>query len=203
MKILKENTLFILDWDDTLFPTNWVIKNNITFQQKNPKLTNIYVWFNKLDKTLSKLLNVLLSMGNVIIITNAMTIWIKISSQFLPLTSRILKHIKVISARDLYESVTSDANIWKIMTFKTEIPKIIKNDFINVISVGDADYEYNALVNFYNYDKYKNKLLKSIKFVKVPTNEQIIEQISILIDAINDITYAPRHLDLVFKSAIV
>jgi hypothetical protein len=199
MKILKENTLFILDWDDTLFPTNWVIKNNIISYQHE----TVPILFDKLDKSLSKLLNKLLIIGNIIIVTNAMSVWIKISSQFLPLTLRILKHIKIISARDLYGTVTSDANIWKIMTFKTEIPKIVKDDFINIISVGDADYEYNALVNFYDSCRYKNKLLKSVRFVKIPTNEQIIEQVNILTDAVEDITYEPRHLDLIFKHAII
>jgi hypothetical protein len=197
MKILKENTLFILDWDDTLFPTSWIIRNGISFQQ-NIKL---YIWFDRLDRLLNTLLNKLLSIGNVIIITNAMTVWINMSSQFLPITSRTLKHIRIISARDLYGKITDDNNAWKIMSFKNEIPKIIKNDFANIISIGDADYEYNALINFYSFDKYKSKLLKSIKFIKSPSNEQIVEQLLIVNNAVDEITQSPKHLDLEIKKS--
>ena len=37
MNINNTTTLIILDWDDTLFPTSWISKNNIEFLSNENK----------------------------------------------------------------------------------------------------------------------------------------------------------------------
>mgnify|MGYP003704592463 CR=1 FL=1 len=57
--INKNNTLFILDWDDTLFPTSWFIHNNINLH--NSYMRNLYIsYFIELDNVLYKLLKKLI-----------------------------------------------------------------------------------------------------------------------------------------------
>ncbi len=71
MKITKKETLFILDWDDTLFPTNWIRQNGINLTVSSTRDQYI-IYFQELDRVLSKFLKKVISLGKVIIVTNAL-----------------------------------------------------------------------------------------------------------------------------------
>lgn len=200
-KITKENTIIILDWDDTLFPTSWLIQNGINIVNVSMKDKLIMV-FADLDDILYNLLSKLKNYGQVIIITNALPIWIIMSSSILPKTNKILENIKIISARKKYKSISQNMMDWKRLAFKEEILELIKNNnFINVISVGDAKYEYNALVNLYKITN-TNKILKSIKLMERPTNDILIDQLKVLSNVFYNICLSNNHLDLKFKLKI-
>ena len=203
MNINKNSTLIILDWDDTLFPTSWVNKNNINIMNKND--IQIYKkYFEKVDIYLYKFLNLITNYGDVIIITNALLNWIEISSKILPRTYSLLKkknNIKIVSARGEYSSVTDDLMEWKKMAFQNELVKKTREKKINnIISIGDAEYEYFALLNLYHGEPDNYRLLKSVKFIKYPNNNEILEQIVIINNAILNICTHRGHLDLKISS---
>ena len=194
----KNNTLIILDWDDTLFPTNWASKYRIELSTKTGKHAE---HLNNLDIVLQNLLRILLQYGKVVIITNAMPEWIKHSSNKLPQTYSIVSQLKIISARKQYQAYSNDMMDWKEMAFKREVSIHSENkNFINIISIGDAEYEYNALVSLNTWNTNKKKLLKSIKFIKNPHNITIVDQLEVLSKAVPDIVNRQSHLDLVFDS---
>ena len=158
MILSKNKTLIILDWDDTLFPTTWITTNQINLKnhievQKHQK------YFNDVDLDLFILLRKLLQCGTVIIVTNALLNWIQISTAILPRTLAIIDKIKVISARGDYQSKSSNPMDWKKMAFKRILDESSKK-VNNIISIGDAEYEYNALINLYDPDPKTYKLLK-------------------------------------------
>ena len=205
MILSRKNTLIILDWDDTLFPTTWVTSANIDINNisKNPSL--VY-YFKTLDTELQELFKHLINLGDVIIVTNAQLNWINISSTILPMTSKFLriknksKPIEVISARSFAQNDSSNPNDWKKITFSHLIFEAYKNKkYNNVISIGDADYEYQALLNLYSQDKNNYKLLKSVKFIKYPPKEILIDQIKVLKRVIRKVCIIKKHLDLNFK----
>jgi hypothetical protein len=196
MSINKSNSLVILDWDNTLFPSTWVTRNYINLNDR--EVRNKYLdFFSELDTLIFTLLKNISEYSKVIIITNALPVWIKICSGVLPKTSYLLNNIRVISARKNFQKVSTDATEWKKLAFKDEVEKEldIKN-IQNIISVGDASYEYNALINLYN----KNRILKSMKFLEEPTQEVLKDQLEVLIDNIKEIILYKKHLDLVFKN---
>ncbi len=195
MAINKNNSLVILDWDNTLFPTTWVTKNYINLN--DIEIRNRYLdFFSELDTLIYNLLKKISEYSKVIIVTNALPIWIKISSNVLPKTQYILKSIKVVSARKNYQKVNSDINEWKKLAFKDEVDLELDIKKIqNIVSIGDASYEYNALINLYN----PNRLLKSMKFLEEPTHETLKDQIEVLNDNIVNIIKHKKHLDLIFK----
>jgi len=201
MNISNKSTLIILDWDDTLFPTSWITKNNIEIHAiKNEETIEC---FNQLDIALNKLFKTMLKCGDILIITNALINWISISSAILPRISKLLKstNIKIVSARGEYQQVTDNPMDWKKLAFERELNIIMKNKLINnVISIGDAEYEYNALINLYRADKKNYKLLKSVKFIRYPNNHQLLDQINVLENAILDVSMRTTHLDLKFNS---
>jgi len=190
-------TLFILDWDDTLFPTNWVINNGIklVLTKSHSQYMN---YFQELDRVLYKFLKQITSIGKVIIVTNAMLEWVNISSVILPQTYSILKKVKIISARERYRNKSQNIWDWKKMAFRDVIDiEFQKSNIINVISVGDAEYEYQALIALNK--KRGKKYLKSIKFMREPSHEILIDQLEVLNMAIPKIWNKEQHLDLNFR----
>lgn len=191
--IIYLTNIFIIDWDDTLFPTSWVNKNMINMNDVESVL-NYKLYFIELDKAILSFLSLLSGNNkngnNIYIVTNANLKWIHSCLNRLSNTKDfVLKNnIKIISARDMYSVKTTSPTLWKINAFKDVLNDVIlkmKDDvksttFLNVISIGDADYEYQALINLDTHFKTKigiNYLLKSIKFIEKPNFLIVIEQI--------------------------
>lgn len=212
--------LFIIDWDDTLFPTTWFNKNNIKFNNHDSE--NEYkLYFLELDRTISHLLESLNQIGDIFIVTNANINWIKSCLIKLNLTRKTIinNNIRIVSARDSYSRNNSSPTEWKILTFQDIIEDIINkinknikpNTIINIISIGDAMYEYIALINLDNFIKsyiddknYKdnknfNYLLKNIKFIEKPEFDCIIDQMQVLHKNSHDIVNKLEFIDLKFK----
>lgn len=216
--------LFIIDWDDTLFPTSWINKNSIDFANQNT-YKEYKLYFIELDKTICALLESLNKVGDVWIVTNANIKWIKSCLIVLNKTRDFIlsNNIRIVSARDNYSSHNNSPTEWKILTFQdiledilNKINKNIKpNTIINIISIGDAMYEYIALINldthlktFINSQQSKqtnkksslNYLLKNIKFIDKPEFELLIEQIQVLNKNKDTIINKLEYVDLKFYS---
>lgn len=176
----NNNTLFILDWDDTLFPTTWIGKNNIDLT--NQDIRDKYVeHFKPLDRALFSFLNHIKNNGTIIIVTNAVVEWVKITLIIIPQTFNLLKNVNIMSARELFSDKSTDIMDWKKNTFKLIIDKEYNNKpLMNIISIGDAEYEHQALVALTKIHINKIKYLKSFRLIKNPTYEQILEQIELL-----------------------
>jgi hypothetical protein len=210
--------LFIIDWDDTLFPTSWVNKNSIDLNKKD--LSDEYkIYFLELDKTISLFLEKLDVIGDIFIVTNASINWIKLCLLNLNLTRKIIidNNIRIVSARDSYSKENNSPTEWKIFTFQDILEDIIEkinknlkpNTIINIISIGDAVYEYIALINLDNFIKTHinknfdinnfNYLLKNIKFIEKPEFNSLLEQIYVLHQNFYDIVNKLEFVDLKFK----
>lgn len=196
MSITKNSSLIILDWDDTLFPTNWVLQNNINLQTSNSR-DKYLVYFNELDKMLYKFLSKATKLGTVIIVTNAMPDWVAISSVVVPKTYKILKGIEIVSARKNYKHLSNSSMEWKRYAFRDIIDREFeKPSLMNVISIGDAEYEYQALISLNDIKKHNKKYLKSVKFMRYPSHDILVDQLGVLNSAIPQIWVKEQHLDL-------
>ena len=102
--------IFLIDWDDTLFPSSWINSNNINLQNES-SINDYKLYFLDLDKVVSGFLDSLNKVGDIYIVTNASLSWIKTCLNILQLTSKtiILNRIRIISARDLYSNRTNSA----------------------------------------------------------------------------------------------
>lgn len=199
---MHTETLIILDWDDTLFPTSWVSNNNINLFDKSIREKH-QISFSELDNILYLFLQKCIGLGKVIIITNASIGWIVVSMSILPNVSRLINSkISILSARDAYQNSTNMEN-WKKLAFEEEVYNYFngKYDLHNIVSIGDAHYEYNALIKLYDWDKIvpQKKLLKTIKFMNIPTYKILIDQINVLVNCISKICKKQKHVDLQFN----
>lgn len=226
----KMKNLIIIDWDDTLFPTSWILKNNINIITKNYlNNENIVKLIEKLDIVLYKLLELMISIGTVIIITNATTSWIKQCCSILSKSNEIIKkNIDIISANDNYsKKYPLNISMWKKKEFDYQVFKYLKNNgYISlnnidnniythvkkindtitknnkiikhsILSIGDSNYEYNALINL--YDITNNIVnLKTIRFKQDISIEIFIDQLKLLRENIVIICEINNHADFVF-----
>ncbi len=211
--------IFIIDWDDTLFPTTWVNKNSIDIT-KAEALNQYKIYFLELDKTISSLLDSLNEVGEIWIVTNANIKWIKSCLTILNLSRKVIinKNIRIVSARDSYSQNNNSPTEWKILTFQDIIEDIMNkikknmkpNTIINIISIGDAMYEYIALINLDNFIKsfISNRnnqincnfkyLLKNIKFMEKPDFNFVIDQMQVLQKNKSNIINRIEYIDLKF-----
>lgn len=202
---MKYETLIIFDWDDTLFPTGWLVQNNINISDELAQNKYI-ILFTRLDILLNNLLNVTIKDGKIIIVTNAVHKWIDISLNMLPITKKMIdNNIEVISARELYQDKYPDQmGLWKKLVFQNYVNSHYNTQQLqNIISIGDAEYEFNALIDLYNDQSVINKrILKTIRFIKSPTYESLLDQITVLKNCIVQIIFNKNHMDLLFKVPI-
>lgn len=194
--------IIILDWDDTLFPTSWCINKDINFITE--KDINVYIeYFRDLDVILKKFLQKCVEHGRVFIVTNAMENWVYKSCEVLPLSYKLIKmKIIVLSARDLYQRYTLNISSWKLHVFEHIVNEYTKiNGKDHIISIGDAEYEFNALLNLLNHKNIKNGgYLKAVRLISSPSYNSIMDQISVLDNSIKKICLHENHLDLKFAT---
>jgi len=191
------NVLMIFDWDDTLFPTYWIINSGIKLSIMNDA-NKILVYLHELDMNMSKLLGDAIMLGKVIIITNANIDWISLSKKYLPKTGYIIdNYIQVISARDIYHHAYN-INEWKKNVFKNNIIKLV--DWADqIISFGDANYELEALISLHGKIP-RRKYLKNIKLSQTPSFEILTDQLNVVDNSLEDIISVEHHLDLNFRT---
>jgi len=201
----KGTTIILIDWDDTLFPTTWLQVNNIKLTNDDNLINNLYPYFKELDERIYKLFSEMKKYGKIIIVTNAMVRWVHISGRVLKKSYEyIVQNVNIISARDLYQHEhPTDVYKWKENTFVKEIQKFINHcgKTHSLISIGDADYEYKALINLHGDKNVNNniKYFKSIKFHPKANIEILVDQIDVLVMHLTDILHSDSHLDLEFN----
>jgi hypothetical protein len=200
----RQNNIIIIDWDDTLYPTTWTTKNKLNFNDEIIK-ENYILFLKDLDNSISNLLINLNRRCDIYIISNGSISWINSCLKLLPKSEYTIKNgnIRIISSRDIYQSKYQPKD-WKILTFNNLIKSITQQiestEILNIISLGDAEYEYNALINIDNL-KLKNKFfLKSIKFISKPDYIYIIEQIDFINNNYNNIINKFGFIDLVIET---
>jgi len=212
-KNINFKTIMYIDFDDTFFPTYWLNQNMISLSSEE-SINEYKLYFLELDKTISDFLSSVLTQAEIYIVTNASFKWIKVCLNVLPKTRKIImeNNIRIVSARDNYSQTLSSPTEWKINTFIDIISKVVNNlsndsecnTILNIISIGDANYEYIALLNLDNYFKNKNNsisyLLKSIKFIERPHFDLVIDQIEVVKRNINSIINKVGYVDLKFAA---
>ena len=73
----------------------------------------------------------------------------------------------------------------------------ITNTIQNIISAGDAEYEFKALINLWN-KKNKNRILKTIRLLRYPSFESLMDQLQVISNSLDDICKKKSHMDLKF-----
>ena len=177
----KYNTLFIFDWDDTLFCTSML--SPYGYFDDNMRIDEVQMnAIAQLEELVYKLLSKTISKGDTYIITNSEEGWVEYSSErFFPrIFKDLIPKIKIISARELYEKqFPCNSKMWKVMAFNNLIHKYYLNLPTNILCIGDSFNEIEAGKNLAT--KFPNSFIKTIKFREFPKIEELMKQLSLVI----------------------
>lgn len=191
--------IFILDWDDTLFPTTWFGEHNISsfLASSNIENESVKKLLDDLDTRVFNFFIDLQKFGHITIVSNANNDWLARTIGFLPMTVKfVLQYVDVMSTHSL-SGLGIPNTFLKTFAFEDMIRKY--NDYTQIISMGDSIYEYMALVDMFKKMKCQNKLFKHIRFVDSPDYHTLAEQIDLVRELLSDICKNKRNLDLNFE----
>ena len=191
------NTIFFFDWDDTLLCTSFLIPI-LNSQNNSEKIKIIKNNLKNLDEIVSKLLLTTLDKGLVFLVTTAAPGWVEFSSTtFLPITAKVLRKIKIFSAKGLYsKNYPGDPRQWKIKAFKyiIELYNINTKLVSNLICFGDSLIDLEAIENL-KY-MFSNAFVKIIKFKECPHPVELEKEVWIAASQLDYIIKKVKNLTL-------
>jgi len=203
----SKQTVLIFDWDDTLMASSWVDRAKLLQIECFTSLSApIQASFAELEEHVARCLCTASSLGQVVIITNAESGWVEYSSKrFMPRLIPILEGMRIVSARSTYERFYPGAPLcWKAAAFAHEANQIFGSDAISdhkkeIISFGDSNEERTAVRIAAGQ---LGALAKSIKFVDLPTPEQLCKQVETVAGWLTWILSHSTELDLMLKASV-
>jgi hypothetical protein len=208
----KEEGILILDWDDTLLCTTYITNNNLHNVSDNVlEYYHQTQMMNCCDKIIELLELAQHEKLSTYIVTNATSKWIYFSiSKFYPqlISSNIFLQVHIISARDRYETIYPTHVIgWKYFTIRDILAKTrMNNGFCinNVISLGDSQFEHDAVRSLRNEPLYSNAQLKTIKFINFPSEiDHLYEQLNYVVDNLSYIAQKSNNIDIKLNINII
>lgn len=173
---LRENTVLVLDWDDTIFPTTFIREDlkldwrrSVSDQvEAGPGKDELKALLQRYSEKVSEFLAVATAHAHVVIVTLARHPWVTTSAKhFMPCLGKWIEDekINVVYARDcipadakatyeanLFKSPEEESEYWscaKAYAMEQEISSFYKGNggrWKNIISFGDSDFERVGLV---------------------------------------------------------
>lgn len=197
--------VIVFDWDDTLMASSWVSESKMLHIDSFASLPGlIQARFTILEELVGRCLYAAAKLGSVVIITNAEEGWIHYSAtRFMPRLLPLLESMRVVSARSTYEKYYPAAPLcWKAAAFAHEANQLFGEDRADglpreIISFGDSNEERTAVKIA---SQQLNAVSKSVKFVEMPTPEQLCKQVETITLWLDWVTGHPTELDLMLRA---
>jgi hypothetical protein len=193
----KDNTLMIWDWDDTLMPSTWLNVQGVSLtEEPSPDVRR---QLGTLARDIERTLRLALSLGTVVVVTNAETGWVELScARFFPSLVPLVRSLRVVSARSTYELQGVFTPLeWKVQAFAEEIRTFCSSTrpFVNVLSFGDSVHEREALMRSCEHLS-TDSAVKSVKFPERPEAVSLRGTHSVLRNFLQTIVEHDGSLDL-------
>lgn len=198
--------LFILDWDDTIFPTSHLTRGEFrTFTEKDI-YDNIDLIFDEIDHKACALLYTMADFGIISIVTNASESWFKKSLKYFRMLSYAIETCRVSvftadSAKNAIKMKESAAQEAKIINFDNALDlhftakNIPEKTIVNLISIGDQDAESEAA--FRMCTKYSYIRAKCLKLRPFPAVNIIEYQLQWIRDRLKSISTLDKKFEVI------
>eukprot|EP00927_Polykrikos_kofoidii_P024751 TRINITY_DN22428_c0_g1_i2.p1 TRINITY_DN22428_c0_g1~~TRINITY_DN22428_c0_g1_i2.p1 ORF type:complete len:351 (-),score=68.48 TRINITY_DN22428_c0_g1_i2:71-1123(-) len=194
----SRQTLTIFDWDDTLLCTTFLLnhsdENGLAFSP------SCMQHLRDIEANAKRLLELALSRGQVLIITNGEEGWVQHSAaKWLPGLLPILRRDKlVVSARSRFEGqYLGDPGRWKIATFKSvaaEFTSDLTNVSLNLVSLGDSEHDLQAAREMGNL--CKPSFIKTVKFAQAPSPDMLSREMALVVNKYEKIVDTQKDLTI-------
>eukprot|EP01084_Bolivina_argentea_P251802 422470_1 len=189
----RNNCVICLDWDDTTFPTTYLLSNMAyttndrmdkieTFQIKPDKKKELIQNLETVGGAILKLLNKLFchfKPSNIKLITNSANGWVLQSLSIAATVCKIYNKIKNILIKNqtevMYARNYSPGNLNAIY-WKTKCFDLVLSQFnlhsckpLNIITIGDQWSDHNSIEQSWRFCMYKENIFHhKIKFMEAP-----------------------------------
>lgn len=182
--------LVLIDWDDTLFPTTWVQRNDLL--DESPTLDQVAQLGRLSELVRGTLLAAIHCSGKVVVVTNADAGWVEdCVSELMPALEPLVARIEVISARSLHEHTARCPYEWKRLTFKDLCEDFYgQEEHRNIVCIGDSMHEHEALAQVVS-DMPKT-ISKSVKFAVRPELRLLTRQHELLAASLSKIVRSDK-----------
>jgi len=192
-------TLVFLDWDDTLLPSTWLSHEGLNLDSSCEVSDKQRQKLRMIANSAARTLALAKKFGKTIIITNAEAGWVEqTSAKFIEEVAPQLQDVSIVSARTLYEPRGASPYDWKRLAFQEEVDQFFKgrpaHHRRNIISVGDAAYERDAL--FAAARGVVNCRAKCLKLEECPELDDLVDEHAILSAHLHDVVECDRNVDL-------
>lgn len=165
------DTIIIFDWDDTLLCSSAINTHSWSHAQ-----------LEQLEKSVESLLQMAMTLGETMIVTNGNGTWVKDSSRrFLPNLERTLDRMQVMSARACYEqSFPNNPFAWKRNAFREILAQRRQEGWhgscVNLVVLGDSPAEIEAAQQASKVISGRSKV-KTLKFKDAPSANELLGQL--------------------------
>ena len=164
----KKETIFIIDWDDTLMCTYFISLKTHGLSEEESKI--VY----DLGKVVSIFLKECNKYGKVIIMTNSSEEWLKKTNEkYLKIKKNIFENIKIISTRDKYLKKNIDRRKWKELALD-ELLKRYGDIIQNIICASDSESDIEVFKNL--SENTLESIAKNMKKEKFNKGDVIIQE---------------------------
>jgi hypothetical protein len=150
-----DQTIIIFDWDDTLCPSSWIRANRseLSFFRPAPKIEKFQRPLRTLQKHVEALLTFAMTLGFVVIVTNAMDPWVETSCRnFLPQLLPMVMRLPVIYARSIFELQNCDPLQQQQRSSSVPRPKSLANSRSSASKALPGLYSANGQNRLSNYN---------------------------------------------------
>lgn len=200
------HNLFILDWDDTIFPTSHRTRGEFRHFTEKDLSDNKDLIFSTIDVMACTMVSGMLEMGGVSIVTNAGESWFKKSLRYMPLLlgeieNRQLLVLTADSAKKDTVKKQSTLQRAKKINFETALKQfysdrnISEKSRVNLISIGDQDTESEAA--FLMSTKHSSLRSKCLKLRPFPVVDIIECQLMWISDRLKSISKLDKKFEII------
>jgi len=193
-------TLFVLDWDDTILPSSWIQRQGLRLDEGSELADWQQELLSEVAMAAAGLLRMTKERGTVVLVTNAERGWIELSCRkFMPELMPCIEGVRIVSARTSYEGPFCVGPLdWKVRAFEAEVARIWRvadsRRTKNIHSIGDGVHEREALL--LATQGLVNCLSKSLKFVERPDIGQLLRQHELIAEHLGRIVQHDGDLDV-------
>ena len=206
--------IFYFDWDDTLFPTTWLRRNNPGNKWYDPIHPShpIAHQLADLDYSVAELLLKSSRLGKVVVISLARPPWIGMSmTNFFPTVEKVVEKLQIPVAYAMSEIQPGDVDGERLgvllksrAMLKHMKPGNSSAHFNQIISVGDSCFERYALHEAVQCGRkqpekfrvHRDSLAKTVKLAEEPEAHEVHEQIKVLHAFLENMVDHPEDFDV-------
>lgn len=202
-----EHNLFIVDWDDTIFPTSQVTRGEFKKLNKKGIFENRDKFlFDEIDQNAYALFHKMDRHGSISIVTNASESWFKKCLKTFRMIPNAIQCLKVSvftvnstkGANEVKKPTGGEAktiNFEKALQCHFPAKKIPKNAIVNIISIGDMHHETEAA--FRICTRYNNVRARCLKIAQFPAVDTIEYQLKWITDRVKNLSKLDKKFEII------